>query len=92
VLVNPHAIIYDAVVLALPLIWFAAYVQEESRRAFAGRYWKTVCWLFAAFLVPTSEAIGLQLSVLLMIWLLVLMARAALTPVESVPSQRTAAA
>jgi alpha-1,2-mannosyltransferase len=91
VLVNPHAIIYDAVVLALPLIWFAAYV-EESHRALAGRFWKTVCWLFAAFLVPTSEAIGLQLSVLLMVWLLALMARAALTPVELAPPQRIEAA
>jgi hypothetical protein len=90
VLVNPHAIIYDAIVLALPLIWFGAYVQEESRRALAGRFWKTVCWLFAAFLVPTSEAIGLQMSVLLMMWLLLLIARAALTPPESLQAARAA--
>jgi len=90
VLVNPHAIIYDAVVLALPLIWFAAYVQEASRRALAARFWKIVCWLFAAFLVPTSEAIGLQLSVPLMIWLLVMMARAVLTPPESLQTARAA--
>jgi len=90
VLVNPHAIIYDAIVLALPLIWFAAYVQEDSHRAFAARFWKIVCWLFAAFLVPTSEAIGLQLSVLLMIWLLVLIARAVLTAPESVQTARAA--
>jgi hypothetical protein len=78
-LVNPHAIVYDLTVLALPLIWFAAYVQEDERRRFAASFWKTVCWLFAALLVPTAEAIGLQLSVVLMIWLLVLIARAALT-------------
>lgn len=79
VLVNPHVIIYDAIVLALPLIWFAAYVQEEPRRALAANFWKTVCWLFAALFVPTASAIGLQVSVLLMIWLLVLIKRAALT-------------
>jgi alpha-1,2-mannosyltransferase len=89
-LVNPHAIVYDATVLALPLIWFAAYVQEETRRRFAANFWKTVCWLFVAFLVPTADAIGLQLSVPLMLWLLVLMARAALTPPESLPTARAA--
>ena len=90
VLINPHVIIYDAIVLVLPLVWFAAYVQEESRRAFAGRFWKTVCWLFAAFLVPTSEAIGLQLSVLLMVWLLVSIARAVSTAPQSIQSARAA--
>jgi alpha-1,2-mannosyltransferase len=82
-LVNPHAIIYDATVLALPLIWFAAYVQEETRRRFAANFWKTLCWLFVAFLVPTAETIGIQLTVPLMMWLLVSIARAALTPPES---------
>ena len=42
-----------------------------------------MCWLFAALLVPTSSAIGLQVSVLLMVWLLVLIKRAALTPADS---------
>lgn len=83
VLVNPHVIIYDVTVLALPLIWFAAYVQEESRLGSAANFWKTACWLFAALLVPTSSAIGLQVSVLLMVWLLVLIKRAALTPADS---------
>jgi alpha-1,2-mannosyltransferase len=83
VLVNPHVIVYDATVLALPLIWFAAYMQEEPRQVFAANFWKTVCWLFAAFLVPTSSAIGLQMSVPLMIWLLVLIKRAALTSGDS---------
>jgi len=80
VLVNPHVIVYDATVLAMPLIWFAAYMRDDSRRSFAPSFWKTVCWLFAAFFVPTSSAIGLQVSVLLMVWLLVLIKRAALTP------------
>ena len=89
-LVNPHAIVYDATVLALPLIWFAAYVQEEPRRRFAANYWKTLCWLFVAFLVPTAQAIGVQLSVPLMMWLLISMARAVLTPPESLEPARAA--
>jgi hypothetical protein len=80
VLVNPHVIIYDATVLALPLIWFAAYMREEARDGSATNFWKTVCWLFLALLIPTSWAIGLQASVLLMVWLLVLVKRAALNP------------
>jgi hypothetical protein len=83
VLVNPHVIIYDATVLALPLIWFAAYMQEEERDGSATNFWKTVCWLFLALLIPTSWAIGLQVSVLLMVWLLVLIKRAALAPRDS---------
>jgi hypothetical protein len=77
VLVNPHVIVYDVTVLALPLIWFAAYMQEESRQVLAPSFWKAVCWLFAVLFLPTSAAIGLQLSVFVMIWLLVLITRAA---------------
>ena len=80
VLVNPHVIVYDATVLAMPLIWFAAYMRDDSRRSFAPGFWKTLCWLFAAFFVPTASMIGLQVSVPLMVWLLVLIKRAALTP------------
>jgi hypothetical protein len=90
VLVNPHLIIYDATVLVLPLIWFGAYVQEEPRHAIAPTYWKTVCWLFAALFVPTSAFIGVQVSVLLMAWMLVLIKRAALTSTTSEPALRAA--
>jgi alpha-1,2-mannosyltransferase len=79
VLVNPHVIVYDVTVLAMPLIWFAAYMRD-SRPDFAANFWKTVCWLFAAFFVPTSSLIGLQLSVPLMVWLLVLINKAAMAP------------
>jgi alpha-1,2-mannosyltransferase len=79
ILVNPHVIVYDVTVLALPLIWFAAYMQEESRQVLAPSFWKAVCWLFAVLFVPTSAAIGLQLSVIVMMWLLMLITRAALS-------------
>ena len=65
-------------------------VQEDERRRFAANFWKTVCWLFAALLVPTAEAIGIQVSVLLMVWLVVLITRAALTPPESLQTATAA--
>jgi hypothetical protein len=72
VLVNPHVIAYDATVLALPLIWFAAFMQEPSRRERVSQFWKVVCWLFVTLFIPTAAVIGVQASVLVMVWLLVL--------------------
>lgn len=76
VLVNPHLIIYDLTVLALPILWFGAYLQEPSRREQAARYWTTVYWLFVMTFMPTAAVIGVQLSVFVMGWLLVLVVRA----------------
>jgi hypothetical protein len=75
-LVNPHMIIYDLTVLALPILWFGAYLQEPARREQAGRYWTTVYWLFVLTFMPTAAAIGVQASVFVMIGLLVLVVRA----------------
>jgi hypothetical protein len=75
-LVNPHLIIYDLTVLALPLLWFGAYLQEPARNEQAGRYWTAVYWLFALTFMPTAAAIGVQASVFVMIWLLILVVRA----------------
>ncbi|MGH9370226.1 MAG: hypothetical protein ACRD15_01705, partial [Vicinamibacterales bacterium] len=77
VLVNPHLIVYDATVLALPLIWFGAYVQERSPHAEAATFWTSAYWLCVTLLAPTAAVIGVQVSVLLMTWLLVLIARIA---------------
>jgi hypothetical protein len=77
VLVNPHLIVYDATVLVLPLIWFGAYVQERSSQAEAALFWTSVYWLFVTLLAPTAAAIGVQVSVLLMTWLVVQMTRGA---------------
>jgi hypothetical protein len=74
-LVNPHMIIYDLTVLALPLLWFGAYMLEPARSASAGTYWKAVYWLFVTTFVPTAAAIGLQASVFVMVGLLVLVSR-----------------
>jgi len=77
ILVNPHVIVYDVTLLALPLLWFGAYMLETQRRAQAPAFGVLVYWLFAALFVPTAAAIGVQASVPLMMGLLVWTTRAA---------------
>ena len=78
-LVNPHVIVYDVTLLALPLIWFAAFMLEDDRRAQAPAFGVLVYWLFGALFIPTAAAIGLQMSVPLMMGLLVFVAREAIS-------------
>lgn len=78
VLVNPHVIVYDAAVLAMPLIWFGAHVQNRRPGPDAVTFWTIVYWLFVTTLTPTARMIGVQVSVLLMTALFVLIARMAL--------------
>ena len=40
-------------------------------------FWTTVYWLYVTLLAPTARAIGVQMSVLLMVWLFVLLTRIA---------------
>jgi alpha-1,2-mannosyltransferase len=75
VLVNPHVIIYDLTVLALPLLWFGAYMQEPARREHGEPYWMLAYWLFVTTFMPTAAVIGLQASVFVMLGLLVLVHR-----------------
>ncbi len=75
-LVNPHMIIYDLTVLALPLLWLGSYMQEPVRQEQAGPYWSAVYWFFVTTFIPTAAAIGLQASVFVMVGLLVLVGRA----------------
>jgi alpha-1,2-mannosyltransferase len=82
VLVNPHVIVYDLTVLALPLLWFGAYMQDPERQGTAAPFWVTTYWLFAALFAPTAAALGIQLSVLLMLWLMVLVSRSVLHVVQ----------
>ena len=74
VLANPHVIVYDAVVLVLPLMWFGAYIAERHA-AHARDYWTLVYWLSVLLLAPTAAAIGVQASVVIMIALVVLVHR-----------------
>ena len=74
-LVNPHVIVYDVTLLALPLIWFGAYMLEPERREDARAFGVMVYWLFAALFIPTAAAIGVQASVPLMVGMLLFIAR-----------------
>jgi hypothetical protein len=97
VLVNPHLIVYDAAILALPLLWFGAYVQERAAPVDAVKFWTVVYWLYVTFLAPTARVIGVQVSVILMAWTFVLIVRvatgadgsveAALSPAMPVPAR-----
>ena len=69
VLVNPHLIVYDATVLALPLIWFGAWLVENKREDSARWYGPFLYLMFLAFWIPTAAVVKVQLSVLLMLWL-----------------------
>ena len=76
-LVNPHVIVYDVTLLALPLLWFGAYMLDaEERRAHAPAFGVLVYWLFVALFIPTAAVIGVQMSVPLMMVLLMFMSRA----------------
>jgi glycosyl transferase family 87 len=76
VLVSPHLFAYDATVLALTILWLGAWLQRDPPSgALATRYWPIVCGLFATFLVPTARVMFVQVSVLLMMWLLLLVAK-----------------
>jgi arabinofuranan 3-O-arabinosyltransferase len=91
-LVNPHVIIYDLTVLALPLVWIGAYMQEAARQEHARPYWMVVYWLFVTTFMPTAAAVGVQLSVVAMVALLVMIVRAvhadanALNPAPQCPA------
>ncbi len=90
-LVNPHMIIYDLTVLALPLLWFGAYMQEPVNRPQAEPYWNLVYWLFAATFMPTAAVIGVQASVFVMVALLVLVSRAVRADAPTTLADRIAA-
>ena len=70
VLVSPHLTVYDAAILALPLLWIGAFVQEHTNPSDRVAFWTVVYWMFVAFLAPTAFAFKVQASVLLMMWLL----------------------
>jgi alpha-1,2-mannosyltransferase len=79
-LVNPHVIVYDVTLLALPLLWFGAYMLEPQRQEHAPGFGVLVYWLFVALFIPTAAVIGVQMSVPLMMVLLMFMSRAVASP------------
>jgi hypothetical protein len=85
-LVNPHVNSYDVMVLALPLVWCAAWVYGPSgdprlRATFA----VLVYTVYLTLLVPTARLVlGFQASVLVMAVLFMFMIRAAAQPTVAV--------
>lgn len=66
VLLSPHLNIYDATLLVLPVLWTAGAVDDRRRRAMV----LPVYALVFAFLAPTEKMAGVQLSVLVIAWML----------------------
>jgi alpha-1,2-mannosyltransferase len=74
-LVNPHFQIYDVTILALPLLWLGAFMQEPVRHGRSEWYWKAVFWLFAALFIQSAINKPLYVSILLMMGLFALVVR-----------------
>jgi hypothetical protein len=72
VLVNPHVVVYDVAVLVAPLVWLGGWFEGSSQSSPALRRQSRVAIyaLFIFLLVPTARFVPLQLSPLLMLWLL----------------------
>jgi len=69
VLVSPHMIGYDAAILVLPFIWFAAWLAEQRPPGELQKYGMWLYGIFVTILVPTAIFIRVQVSVLLMLGL-----------------------
>lgn len=57
VLVNPHLYAYDALVLALPVLWLAEEWPEV---------WQWAYWISVSLLLPTAALVRVQVSVLIL--------------------------
>jgi hypothetical protein len=76
VLVSPHLIVYDAVLLALPLLWFSEWFAS---RHVAESYWPVIGLLFVALEFSWARVLLIQPSVILMLWILHLIWKHTLT-------------
>jgi alpha-1,2-mannosyltransferase len=79
VLVNPHVIVYDAVLLVLPMLWLGAAAARAGGRD-RDQLYRAVVVLFASFLAffTASESIGLVgmvASVVTMFYVFIVSAR-----------------
>ena len=92
VLVSPHLFLYDAAILALPLLWLGAWTQRTDAvgARVSDRYWRLVPLIFAAFLLPVAQLIKIQPSVFLLFWLLLIVADAILHKGATAASDRDA--
>ncbi len=73
-LASPHLTVYDATVLALPVLWLAAWVRTHDPVGLRDVFWPMVYGLFIFFLLPSALFVSVQVSVLIeivMFWLVV---------------------
>ncbi len=66
VLVSPHVTIYDATILALPILRLGVWMEAGAAPRLRPTYWPLVYWLFVGFLVPWAGLIRLQVSVVIL--------------------------
>jgi hypothetical protein len=88
VLVSPHLIVYDTTVLALPLLFFAGWMETPGRERTARRLRPLMHALIVALAIPAAQVISVQPSVILMAALCLVMARATVSE-SSVAAQET---
>jgi alpha-1,2-mannosyltransferase len=59
---NPHLTVYDATVLALPLLWLAPWVSRDAR--LGELFWPLIYALFIFLLLPSALLVRVQVSVI----------------------------
>ena len=82
VLINPHVYLYDAAVLASPLVWLSGWFESTHRGPHALRHqWRLALYALYLFLLfPTARVIGLQLSPFVLLWTLYTVGRVGVGP------------
>lgn len=78
VLVSPHLTVYDAAVLAMPLVLLGGWIESRALEPLSRRFWPLVYGLVVAYLVPVALLIAVQPSVFLLLWLFAIVSRAAM--------------
>jgi hypothetical protein len=98
VLVSPHLIVYDALLLALPLLWCGAWV-EAGRGPARRPFWLAVYGLFLGLwlMMPAAVAIGPAAAtvstlagVLILFWIFLIIVRSVNRPVAPARPGQTA--
>jgi hypothetical protein len=92
VLINPHLFVYDATVLAIAFLWLGGWIEREHS-SFSRRYWTSIYAAYVLLLIPTARLIYVQMSVLVLCWLLWQIARGARqhqSPGVAIPSGASA--
>lgn len=87
VLVNPHLVVYDAAVLAVPFLSIGAWLSADPLRlrALGRRWWSMVYLLYPMLLVPTALFLRVQVSVLILAWMVYALGRPAVVGAPAAP-------